>query len=257
MRLELLYNPRLLIERLAVESLRYRRLGKLKGTIASSLLIGHIDSLELLELTQKQSPQIIYDIGANVGTWTALAKATLPSSIIYAFEPLIIHCKIFKEQIIATHKDVSANIHLHQVALGATKEQKNIKVASFSDASSLLSFANATYQFFGITQEREELVNVVVLDDYVISNKLPLPDLIKLDIQGYELEALKGANECLRHAKYIIIEVSFVEFYQDQPLFHDIVNFLAAKNFYLYALGVNTPTGKELSQTDALFIRKT
>jgi FkbM family methyltransferase len=251
MRLELLYNPRSLIERLAIASQRQKRLGKLQKTVASDLKLGHIDSLELLELTQPKPPQVIYDIGANIGTWTLLAKSLFPQVSIHAFEPLVVHYEAFEKKLYKI-----PDIHLHKVALGASTGTLNMQVTSFSDASSLLEIADASYEIFGLTKEREETVTVLPLDDYVSKHDLPLPDLIKLDIQGYELEALKGARHCLAHAKYLISEVSFLEFYHGQPLFHDMVVFLAQHNFYLYALGVNTPLGQDLSQTDVLFIRQ-
>ncbi len=252
MRLKLLYSPRLLIERLAIASDRWTRLDKLRNTIASDLKLGHIDSLELLEIIKTSNIQVVYDIGANIGTWTLLAKAIFPNANVHAFEPLVMHFDEFNSR-----TNNILDISLHKVALGAYKSILNMQVASFSDASSLLQIAKATYDTFGIVKEREESVQVVALDDYIAQNKMPLPDLIKLDIQGYELEALKGAEECLKSVKYLIIEVSFIEFYQGQPLFHDVVEFLHQRNFYLSALGVNTPIGKELSQTDALFIRRT
>lgn len=251
MRFQLLYKPQLLVERLAIALQRQKRLSKLKKTVASKLKLGHIDSLELLELLQPEPPSVIYDIGANVGTWTLLAKSLFPHSNIHAFEPLVIHFESFEREL-----DGIPSIHLHKVALGAHPCTLNMQVTSFSDASSLLEIAKPSYEVFGLTKDREELVEVTLLDDYAIKNDLPLPDLMKLDIQGYELEALKGAINCLNHAKYLIIEVSFLEFYHGQPLYHDVMAFLNQYNFYLYALGTNTPLGQALQQTDVLFVRR-
>ncbi|MBE9005331.1 FkbM family methyltransferase [Fortiea sp. LEGE XX443] len=248
MRLELFYNPALLIERLAIEIQRRRRLNKLRGTVAFSLKLGHIDSLEFLEIIKTDYPKIIYDIGANIGTWTLLAKANFPQVTVHAFEPLIIHHDKFEQ----TLQNVP-NVYLHKVALGSSYGSVNMQVTSFSDASSVLEIAEATKDCFGITTEREEKVNIFPLDAYILEYNLPLPDLIKLDIQGYELEALRGAINCLINAKYIICEVSFIEFYKGQALFHEIVEFLHQYNFYLYALAINTPIGRKLSQTDVLF----
>ena len=250
MRKELLYNPRLLLERLAVASQRKRRFDKLKGTAAKNLSLGHIDSLELLELAKSHNPKVIYDIGANIGTWSLLAKAIFPDVTIHAFEPLIMHHEPFNKEVAGI-----SDIVLHKVAAGPETAKMNIQVTSFSDASSLLETSEAIHEHFGITTEREETIEVVKLDDYVTTNSLPFPDLIKLDIQGYELEALRGAQQCMNHAQFILCEVSFLEFYQGQPLFHEIIEFMSQKGFYLYSLSINTPAGKKLVQTDALFYR--
>ena len=85
------------IERLARLAARRRRLGRLKGTVAEQLKVGHIDSLELLELLRRKAPTVIYDIGANVGTWTLLAKAIFPAAEIHAFEPLPRHVAAFQK----------------------------------------------------------------------------------------------------------------------------------------------------------------
>ena len=113
MRLELFYNPRLLCERLAELSLERRRLAKLRGTVARQLTTGHIDSLELLELLRPINPQVIFDVGANVGTWTLLAKALYPQSQIHAFEPLPRHIAGFRQRTAGL-----GGVHLHEIGLG-------------------------------------------------------------------------------------------------------------------------------------------
>src|ERR1035441_7294981 len=99
MRPELLYNLRLVCERLATESVRRRRLARLRNTPARNLSLGHIDSLELLEIIQPAGISVIYDIGANVGTWTLLAKSIITGARVEAFEPLESHHIGFRQNI--------------------------------------------------------------------------------------------------------------------------------------------------------------
>src|SRR5437762_67976 len=113
MRAELFYDPLLMLERLGQWAMEKRRLRKLRGTVASPLQTGHIDSLELLELLRPAPPEVIYDIGANVGTWTLLVKALFPAVEIHAFEPLPIHIGAFRRSTTG-----QASVHLHEVGLG-------------------------------------------------------------------------------------------------------------------------------------------
>lgn len=251
MRPSLFYNPRLLCERLAIASQRLRRFAKLKYTPAARLKLGHIDSLELLELVRPLGVGVIYDIGANIGTWTLLAKAILPAATIEAFEPLELHCQRFE----GCMADM-AQVSLHHIALGAENGEAVVKVTEFSDASSLLTLSERSKDEQGMREQRTERVPLFRLDDYILQKNLLPPELIKLDVQGFELEVFKGATHALATAKAIITEVSFVEFYTKQCLFHDIVGFLASEGFHLCAFGVNTPTGALAKQTDVLFVRR-
>jgi FkbM family methyltransferase len=250
MRLELLYNPRLLCERLAIESVRRRRLAALKDTQAAGLALGHIDTLELVELAGQAGINVIYDIGANVGTWSLLAKSLIPRARIHAFEPLGKHQTQFLHNFTGRE-----DITLHRVAVGSDNATETFHVTDFSDASSLLHPSEASLSQFGVREVEQIPLQVFRLDDYRLHQQLPWPDLIKLDIQGYELEALRGGPECLRSAKAIIAEVSFIEYYEGQCLFHDLVAYLAEFGLFMRAFGTNTPTGRPVGQTDVLFMR--
>lgn len=250
MRRELLWSPGLVCERLAHKVRQRRRLKKLRGTVAEGLTVGHIESLELLETARALGIRTIYDIGANVGTWTLLAKAVIPESTVEAFEPLAAHCSSFRKNLNAI-----GGVRLHPVALGPKNGLAELRVTDFSDASSLLPLVAAGHAEFGVEEVKHVGVEVRRLDDYRAEHELLFPDLMKLDVQGYELEVLKGAEECLRHTKALVVEVSFIEYYEGQCLFHDIVGFLAEFGLFLAVLGDHTPAGRLLRQTDVLFLR--
>ncbi|MFM7369285.1 MAG: FkbM family methyltransferase, partial [Sphaerospermopsis kisseleviana] len=71
------------------------------------------------------------------------------------------------------------------------------------------------------------------LDQWVKENNQTIGDniLIKLDVQGYELSVIKGGEKTFKSAKLVIIEVSFYEFYEKQPLFDDIYKYLCNLGF--------------------------
>ncbi len=251
MRFELLYNPALFCERLAYKIWERRRLKRLRHTVAQTLSTGHIESLELLEAARPLGINVIYDVGANVGTWAMLAKAVIPDVSVEAFEPLQNLHPEFKRNV-----STLAGIRLHPVALGSKSGEAALHVMSLADASSLLPLADASRSQFGVEEIEQVPIQVRRMDEYRIERNLPLPDLIKLDVQGYELEVLKGATECLRAAKAVVVEVSFIEYYHKQCLFHSVVEFLAGFGLYLSVLGVNTPRGSALQHCDVLFLRR-
>ena len=96
----------------------------------------------------------------------------------------------------------------------------------------------------------------VRLDRYRTIDCLPQPDLIKIDVQGYELEALRGSMGTLRMVEAIISEVSFEELYEGQCLLHQLASWVSERGFDLHAFGVTTPLGQPLVQTDVLFLRR-
>lgn len=251
MRPNLLYNPFVIVERLAVASRRRRRFRRLRDTPAAALGLGHIDSLELLELLLPAPPATIYDIGANIGTWTCLAKSLFPTAHVEAFEPLQSHTSGFHHWTAAWPGDV----RLHTCALGSSEGTAAMHVMSLSDASSLLPLTEEGRNEFKIAPTSTQSVPIVPLDVLVARENLRLPDLIKLDVQGYELEVLRGGENCLRHARAVLCEVSFKTFYGGQPLFQDVMAYLHQRGFALHALGEGTALGAPLVQSDALFLR--
>jgi FkbM family methyltransferase len=251
MRKELFYNPFVLLPRLGEWAETHRRLNRLRGTVAAPLHAGHIDSLELLELLRPRNPRVIFDIGANVGTWTLLAKALYPNCEIHAFEPLKQHTAKFRTVVSGI-----PGITLHEVALGQEGTSARMHVNDSSDTSSILELSESRPREWRVAKVNEVNLKLRSLDEYVLEHRLPFPDLIKLDVQGFELEVLKHSMKTLAHANAVIAEVSFKEFYTGQCRFEDVVMFLTGKKFLVHAFGARTPLGQGLLQADVLFLRQ-
>ena len=130
-----------------------------------------------------------------------------------------------------------------------------MQVPTQSDAASLLPMAPGCERHFNLKFDKSVRVTVERLDDYVYKQSLPLPDLIKLDVQGFEGEVLMGGARSLECAKAVITEVSFEEFYRGQCQFDQLVSFLANAGLYIHALGARTVVGGPLNQCDVLFLR--
>jgi FkbM family methyltransferase len=249
MRTALLYNPRLLVERLAEFSLERRRTIRLRATVGARLRGALLDSLELLELIPL-APKVVYDIGAHTGTWTLLAKSVYPLAAVFGFEPLEFHCLAYLRTI-----ETLEHVALHRVALGSIPGRVDMQVPTQSDCASLLPMATACQDVFNLKFDKSVTVTVERLDDYARAHHLPAPELMKLDVQGFECEVLKGGAKSLECAKAVIAEVSFKEFYEGQCRFDQLVSLLAEAGLFVHAFGARAAVGRSLDQCDVLFLR--
>lgn len=251
MRAELLYNPLLLIERIGEIISEKKRFKKLKNTPAVNLNNAQLDSLEFLELIKNDgNNSIFFDIGANAGTWSLLVKSLFPKAVIHAFEPVPNYQLEFKK---STEK--LSDITLHPFAAGNANKFETYNLSGHSS-----SFLEVTEELLKIHPNEKKTgeinVKMIRLDDFVKQHHIPYPNVLKLDVEGFELEALKGAEECMKNASYIILEVSFIERHRSQPLFNDIVKFMADNNYLVCAFPVTITKGKPITSTDILFKNK-
>ena len=250
MRPELFYKPHVLAERISQELTKRHRVRRLRGTCAAALTPDHIDSLELIELAAKDGARVFHDIGANVGTWTQLCRALVPDSSIVCFEPMEEHFAAFRK-----NTEQLDRVRLFPVALGAVEETRTFHPASFSDASGFLPLNDAGREQWHIRNEAPREMKITTLDRIIATESLPQPDLIKLDVQGFELEVLRGAAATLQKTRWVLSEVSFRVFYEGQVLFSELAGFLATHGFEVCAFGHSMRSGVPLAQVDALFRR--
>jgi FkbM family methyltransferase len=195
----------------------------------------------------------VVDVGANNGQFSLLVRRLLPGVPIHAFEPLAGPATRYEALFGRDER-----IRLHRVAAGEAPAQVPMNVSQRVDSSSLLPISAIQERVFpGTGQAGVEIVEVRRGDDVLAAEALPRPCLIKLDVQGFELSALKGLQRTLERADYVYVEVSFVELYEGQALADEIVGWLARRGFALagvYNLSVDE-RGVSI-QADALFARR-
>jgi len=171
----------------------------------------------------------VVDIGANRGQFALVARHCFPHAQIFSFEPLHKPAAIF-------HKVFTGdpNVELHQVAIGPEAGNATIHVSIRDDSSSLLPITALQNQIFPDTQESGiETIKVGRLEDFISAERLQPPALLKLDVQGYELSALKGCEVLLQHFAYVYVECSFVELYAHQALADEVIAWLRERDFIL------------------------
>jgi hypothetical protein len=110
----------------------------------------------------------------------------------------------------------------------------SMHVSCRDDSSSLLPITSRQTSIFpGTGESRTTTANVGRLSDFVQAGELRPPALLKLDVQGYELEALKGCDDLLNRFSYVYAEGSFVELYRGQVLADDLIAWLRRRGFKL------------------------
>jgi FkbM family methyltransferase len=192
----------------------------------------------------------VLDVGANVGQFSLLAVALFPRVRIEAFEPLADAAATFRRLF-----DGDPRVRLHQVAIGRGSHDAVINVSHRNDSSSLLPITDRQTRVFPGTQGvGTESVKVVALDSEISAGDITAPALLKLDVQGFELEALKGATQVLHRCEYVYAEVSFVELYEGQALAPEVIAFLAGEGFGIAgAYNVEYDSDGRAVQCDVLF----
>jgi len=184
-------------------------------------------------LSTLKNVNTVIDVGANKGQFAIVANNLFKSNI-YCFEPLSkpfkLLSKIFGKQ---------SNLHLFNIAIGQKIKKARINISYHDDSSSLLPIGSNQLKIFPKTGKvGSEHISIYTLDYFLKNKKINFQEnvLLKIDVQGYEYDVLKGAESSLELVKYIYIEVSFLELYSGQKLSDDISLFLIKKGFKLKSI---------------------
>jgi len=190
--------------------------------------------MPLLEHVAQYLPgKVAYDVGANIGLVTLfLARCVGEKGLVIAFEPTPPNAERLMENV---QLNKLSNVRLYRVALGDTEAV--IKIAHCPDSPGIATLREDLAQGYRRRYSLQEFqVEVVPLDTLVARESLPLPDFLKIDIEGYEYPMLLGARQTIQRARPMI----FVELHGNTPEdwkqnYEAVYKFLDGMNYRLFA----------------------
>lgn len=196
-------NPR------KIQALRFTRMDYLPG--------GSIDKLKY-----------VVDVGAHVGKWTSsLLELCLPEHILVVEPSPEIH-----EQLENRFSRVD-NVTLHKVAVSDFSGNTDFHLTSNQEFNSISKVQDSFQSTFeGLAQvERKVTVPVQTLDG--LCRDFSEISLLKIDVQGFEKEVIRGAKEILKKSKVLIVEMNFSPLYDGESSFTEVHEMLTQSGFYI------------------------
>jgi FkbM family methyltransferase len=206
------------------------------------------DTGQSLVLLSKKGfkPKTIIDCGAYVGRWTQMARKIYPDAVFLMLEANPAKERRLRE----VQAEAPGSIHYSMGVVGP-ESRPAVTFYQMESGSSVL-------------EEQSDVARNVIqssmrtLDEIIAEKKLPDAHLIKLDVQGFELEILKGAKNALGTAQVVLMEVSFLQYNKGAPLIADVVRFMNDRGFVIYDIGslVRWHGDNSLLQADLIFVNK-
>lgn len=196
----------------------------------------------------------VIDIGANTGQFSSAARRVFPEAKIYAFEPLE-DC----HEALCRRMSGDRRFTARCVALGQKTGKTAFHRNEFAKSSSMLEMDRAHKEAFPWTANTSQItVDAEKLDNVLPELELERPVLLKIDVQGAEMDVFLGGEKTLYVVDIIIAELSFRTLYTGQPLFDDIYGFLKARGFdYRGSLDtLESSSDGAAVQENGVFVRK-
>jgi FkbM family methyltransferase len=206
------------------------------------------------ELIAERAIDAVVDVGANEGLFARGLRDEGFTGRIVSFEPL---SSAFVLLALASAPD--PKWECQRLALGATAGEATLNVAGNLASSSFLPIdrelteAEPRLAYIGSEECSLSTLDILAPDLFQPEERLYL----KLDVQGFELEVLRGAEATLEHVVVLDVELSQTQLYEGAPLMDEVVAYLAERDYVLLGTEpayVHPRTG-ETVQLNGLFVR--
>jgi FkbM family methyltransferase len=213
---------------------------KFRNKIKTSLGVPSLEHSLLNLKSLGWRPRFVVDCGAYEGYWTKEFLSMFPEAKMLLIEAQLAKVEKIKQKI-------SNNILVCCSLLGSSDDEE-VFFSVNETASSVVLDRNPENVFKMTTR---------MLDSIITDMKFSSPDFLKLDVQGFEIEVLKGAKSALSTSEFVLIEMTLMPL-NHEPFMLEVMNYMDTVGFQLYDISslMRKPYDKALYQVDGLFIKK-
>jgi FkbM family methyltransferase len=206
------------------------------------ITISHAARLALLKKKGFQ-PKVIYDIGAYRGAWSQEIEKVFSASQFFLFEA--------NEE----NRPFLQKLPFSYFCT-ALSDQEGVATLYANNSSGDSLFKEQT-RFYAQGKYVEKQVRVSTLEGVVSKHHLPLPDLIKMDVQGAEQLIIQGSPAIFRHAEVVIVETKVLEYNKSAPLIFEMMALMNKMGYrILDILELHYLPTQELNEIDLLFVKQ-
>jgi FkbM family methyltransferase len=187
------------------------------------------------------APETVIDVGAYVGDWAADCRRVFPDARILMIEPW--QPRVAQLQAMCA---LDPKLEVASALLSSKGGEADFVERESNSGISAPGTSGAVK------------LPLTTLDDLVAGTKFAAPQLLKVDVQGHDLEVLKGATKTLRSVDVIIVEVSLIPLHSRAPSVREVIDWLDEQGFQLLDIAgfIRRPVDDALWQVDAVFKRR-
>jgi FkbM family methyltransferase len=207
-----------------------------------------------IRLAKKLANQdfIILDIGGGIGASLKLFSENFPENKIIVFEPVTENFKAIRQRFPAAKK-----IEFIKYAAGNENTEKEINIAARITSSSLLQLTSdpgsGVFNETNLGQQGVETIRIVRLDDFLEDRSVRI-GIMKIDVQGYELNVLKGARTALNRTDLVVLEANNHDGYKGSAKYYEVDQFLRERGFTLYDILPSIVDNGKLKEWDMIYM---
>ncbi|MFN2123298.1 MAG: FkbM family methyltransferase [Candidatus Promineifilaceae bacterium] len=193
-------------------------------------------------------PQVIVDVGANHGGWSREVSYVFKTARFFLIEP--------QEEMQPFLDHFCSQAEGSRWFLGGAGAEVGHMELTLWDDYQGSAFLSRDVEAM-LPDLRQRAVPVFTLDNLIGSGEMPIPDLIKIDVQGYEIEVLKGSMRCFGKTDVIIVETSLFHPLDHRPSFYRVLELMEAYGYAVYDLpDFKYRRDGALVQIDVCFVRR-
>jgi FkbM family methyltransferase len=186
----------------------------------------HKDFLQKLCRESLVSPKVIYDIGACLLHWTTAAQTVWPSASYYLLDGFVEAEPLW----------IASGLPFYGGVLSDTEKEVAFYVnPQFPGGNSYYREIGSAKSHLLFPESSKRSVTTATLDSVRLQKNWPVPDLVKMDVQGAELDIYRGAQETLKTCQYLILELQHKQYNEGAPLAYHVIHELQKDGWELLA----------------------